>query len=89
MNAFAWATDAITVQFAQVKTKKDGKKILLKHVYANPFQPEVVPRLPRLSRLPRLPEFLSIAPITPIATIGGLLTLLGTPRFATKSPQEP
>jgi len=63
MNAFGWSTDAITVQFAQVKTKKDGENILVKHVYANPFQPEVLPRLPRL------PKFLSLAPITPIAAI--------------------
>ena len=39
--ALSWEVDAIACQFGVEKNKKDGDKVLCKHVYANPFVPEV------------------------------------------------
>ena len=44
-SAMAWGGDCITVEYGEDKTKKDGglsnKAAMLKHLYANPFEPAV------------------------------------------------
>ena len=44
-NAIGWAGDCISVEYGQEKTKKGGGKnnmnSMVKHLFANPFEPAV------------------------------------------------
>ena len=40
-SALSWAGDCIGVEYGMDKMNKKATKIILKHVFANPFQPEV------------------------------------------------
>lgn len=40
-SALSWAGDCIAVEYGMTKTKKKNVQIILKHLFANPFQPEV------------------------------------------------
>ena len=49
-GAFGWTGDAMTVEYGKDKVRQEGggtnKAGMLKHIYANPFQPEVGPPHP-------------------------------------------
>ena len=40
-SALSWGGDCIAVEYGATKTKKKNVQIILKHLFANPFQPEV------------------------------------------------
>ena len=40
-SALGWGGDCITVEFGRTKTDKDGTHTMVKHLYCNPFMPEI------------------------------------------------
>jgi len=40
-SALSWGGDCIGVQYGKSKTDPSGRDQILKHLFANPFQPEV------------------------------------------------
>ena len=51
-SALSWAGDCIGVEYGMDKTHKKASKIILKHVFANPFQPEVCEIINRYNTFP-------------------------------------
>ena len=47
-SAMSWQTDCIAVEFGETKTSK-GAKVMLKHVFANPYKPHVREHLENFS----------------------------------------
>ena len=44
-SALGWGGDCITVEYGRTKTDKDGSHTMLKHLYCNPYMPEICPFL--------------------------------------------
>ena len=60
-SALSWAGDCIAVEYGMTKTKKKNVQIILKHLFANPFQPEVFFPPPSFSATPSVFYF-SVTP---------------------------